>query len=512
VSFVSAVDLRMMLPEIWLTSYGLVLLLLSAVWPAGRRKGIGWLALLGIAATAAILIVTQKGALVLASGASPRPGAFAIASGAPSFMADGFSLYFKLLFLAAAALTILMSLRYLDYEKAQAGEYYALILIATVGMMFMASGTDFVVLYIGLELMALSIYVLVDFTRQERRSNEAALKYFLLGAFSSGIFLYGVSLIYGTTGATNLLDIKAAVAAGVDQHRLLVVGAILATVGLAFKVAAVPFHMWTPDAYEGAPTAITAFMSTAVKAAAFAFMLRIYVDGLLGIARDWVPLIALLAAASMTVGNITAILQDNVKRLLAYSSIAHAGYALMGLVAIGALDGSGARLDGLGSREYGLMAILVYMGVYTFMNLGAFAVVVKLRRETTVGDRIEDFTGIGRSHPALGFAMLVFLLSLAGIPCTAGFIGKWWLFGAALRAGYGWLAVLAVVNSAISLYYYVRIVVVMFMGAQPAPEAPSRAPGLLLATTAALVMTFWIGLYPAPLLGLVRLALLPIGP
>ncbi len=511
-SFVNAADLRLILPEIWLCCFSFVLLLLSSIWPEDRRRVVGWLSIAGVVVTAVLLVATQGGVALSPAPGADRPGAFPIQGGAPSFLADGFSFYFKLIFLFAAALTIAMSLRFLDYERSQAGEYYALILLAVAGMMFMASGTDFMVLYIGLELMALSVYVLVGFIRHNRKSNEAALKYFLLGAFSSGIFLYGVSLIYGTTGSTNLLVIHSRIAQGVGSERLLVIGVVLATVGLAFKVAAVPFHMWTPDAYEGAPTAITAFMSTAVKAAAFAFLLRIYIDGLIGVAKDWTPLIALLAAASMTVGNITAVLQDNVKRMLAYSSIAHAGYMLMGLVAIGAMDGSGTLVDGLGTRQYGLIAILIYAGVYTFMNLGAFAIVVSLRREGRVGDRIEDFTGIGRTHPALGFAMLVFLLSLAGIPATAGFIGKWWLFGATIRAGYGWLAVLAVVNSAISLYYYVRIVVAMYMGSPAEAAEPSRSPALWAAVAVSLAFTLAIGLYPAPFMHLARLALLPIGP
>ena len=425
---------------------------------------------------------------------------------------DSLAHYFKLLFLCMGALTIAMSMRYLDYEKSQAGEYYALILFSVVGMMFMASGTDFTVLYIGLELMALSIYVLVGFIKHNRKSNEAALKYFLLGAFSSAILLYGVSLIYGTTGTTNLLVLRERLAAGVEHEKLLVVGAILVTVGLAFKVAAVPFHMWTPDAYEGAPTAVTGFMSTAVKAAAFAFAIRIYVDGLIGISKDWTPLLALLAAASMTLGNITAVLQDNVKRMLAYSSIAHAGYMLMGLVAIGATRGSGETVYGIGAREFGLVAILVYVGVYAFMNLGAFALVVMLRREQRIGDRIEDFTGLGRTHPVMGFAMLVFMLSLAGIPCTAGFIGKWWLFGATIKAGYGWLAVLAVVNSAISLYYYLRLVVAMYMGTPVEGEAPSRSRALWTVVAVSVAFTLAVGVYPAPFLQLARLALLPIAP
>lgn len=509
-SFFDPRDLMVILPEIGLIVLAFVVLLLSAVWPADRRRAIGWVSLAALVATGIALVA--MGGLPAPGTQDAARGAFPIEGGLPSFVADGFAIYFKLLFLVAGALTIAMSLRYLDYEGIQAGEYYALILLAVSGMMFMASGTDLMVLYIGLELMALAIYVLVGFIKHDKKSNEAALKYFLLGAFSSGIFLYGISLVYGTTGSTHLVTIHDRIAAGVDFERLLIVGVILATVGLAFKVAAVPFHMWTPDAYEGAPTAITAFMSTAVKAAAFAMTLRIYVVGLIGLAADWTPLVALLAAASMTVGNITAVLQDNVKRMLAYSSIAHAGYILMGLVAIGASDPGGPKIYGLSTREFGLVAILVYLGVYTFMNLGAFALVVMLRRERRIGDRIEDFTGLGRTHPVMGFAMLVFMLSLAGIPCTAGFIGKWWLFGAAVKAGYGWLAVLAVLNSAVSLYYYIRLVVAMYMGEPSQDEAPSRSVPLWAALAISLVFTVAVGIYPGPFVQLARHALLSIAP
>ena len=509
-------DLSLILPEIGLTTFAFVVLLLSAAWPVQRRRAIGWISIVALAATAVLLIATQGASLHTAAGAAASgaaaPGAFAIQGGSASFVADGFSVYFKLIFLAAGILTIGMSLRYLDLERIQAGEYYSLILLAIVGMMFMASGTDLMVLYIGLELMALSIYVLVGFIKHNRKSNEAALKYFLLGAFSSAIFLYGVSLMYGVTGTTNLEVLRQKLAGGLELERLLVVGAILTTVGLAFKVAAVPFHMWTPDAYEGAPTAVTAFMSTAVKAAGFAMALRIYIGGLMDISADWTPLVALLAAASMTVGNLTAVLQDNVKRMLAYSSIAHAGYLLMGLVAIGASDPGGPRIYGMTTREFGLAAILVYLGVYTFMNLGAFGLVVMMRGQNRVGDRIEDFSGIGRTHPAMGFAMLVFMLSLAGIPCTAGFIGKWWLFGAAIKAGYGWLAVLAVVNSAISLYYYIRLVVAMYMGTPREQEAPARSAALVAALAVSLIFTLAVGIFPGPFMQLARLAVLPIAP
>ena len=499
-------DLHWIIPEMILTGLAFIILLLSAVWPADRRKALGWLALAALAVTGVALIATQSGVASLPE----RPGGFPIQGGFPSFLADGFSLFFKAVILVAAALTILMSLRYLDWERSQAGEFYAMLLLAVVGMMFMASGTDFAVLYIGLELMSLAVYVLVGFIKHNRKSNEAALKYFLLGAFSSGILLYGVSLLYGTCGSTNLLQIRQAIAQGVEQPRILLVGAILVTVGLAFKIAAVPFHMWTPDAYEGAPTAVTGFMATAVKTAAFAMALRVFVEGFIDLRADWVWLAALLAVASMTLGNVAAILQDNVKRMLAYSSIAHAGYILMGLVAVGAAGAETApRVRGLDAAQFGLVAAALYLLVYTFTTLGAFGLVVMLRREGVVGDRIEDFSGLARRSPLAAFAMLVFMLSLAGIPCTAGFIGKWWLFGAAVRAHYGWLAVVAVINSAVSLYYYVRLVVQMYMGAPAGEETYAVSPALAAALAACLGATLVIGVYPDPFIMLARTALLP---
>jgi NADH-quinone oxidoreductase subunit N len=505
VEFFRPQDLHWIVPEMILTGLAFSILLLATVWPAQRRRMLGWLSLVAVVVTAGALLVTQSGVPSMPE----RPGGFPIMGDYPSFVADGFSLFFKIVILLSAALTILMSLRYLDTERSQAGEFYALVLLSVVGMMFMASGTDFAVLYIALELMSMSVYVLVGFIKHNRKSNEAALKYYILGAFSSGILLYGVSLVYGTCGTTNLIQIREAIAAGVEHQTMLLIGAILVTVGLAFKIAAVPFHMWTPDAYEGAPTAVTAFMATAVKTAAFALALRIFVEGFIGLRGDWVTLAALLAVASMTLGNVAAILQDNVKRMLAYSSIAHAGYALMGLVAIGAAaGGQKPRVDGLDGAQFGLVSVALYLLVYTFTTIGAFGLVVMLRRERVVGDRMEDFAGLARRAPVAAFAMLVFMLSLAGIPCTAGFIGKWWLFGAAVRADYAWLAVIAVVNSGVSLYYYVRLVVQMYMAPPADEEAYANSPGLTAALATCLGATLLIGVYPAPFIALARTALL----
>jgi NADH-quinone oxidoreductase subunit N len=518
------------LPEILLCALGFLVLLLGALWkdPA-RTRALGWFTLAVLLLTAVLvpaLFASDTAESAGRVGPGQVQGAFhdrAAGEGPeerrPTFVVDGFTLVFQLIFLAAGALTVLMSLRFLDLERSQGGEFYALVLFAVLGAMFLAGSTDFITLFIGLETMSLSVYVLVGWVKHNRKSNEAAMKYFLLGAFASGLMLYGISLVYGATGTTNLLRIREVVSgalpggvlpAGPDST-FLMVGLLFVIVGLAFKMAAVPFHMWTPDAYEGAPTVITAFMSTAVKAAAFAMALRVLLLGFPdpATARIWTPMLAILAALTMTVGNWVAILQDNMKRLLAYSSIAHAGYALLGVVAVGAaLSGGVAGEEAEGVIRWGQISVVLYLIAYTFTNMGAFALVVMLRREGKVGDRVEDFAGMASKAPVAAAAMLIFLLSLAGIPPLAGFIGKWWVFGAAIKGGYAWLAVVAVVNSAVSLYYYMRVVVMMYI--KPAPDAEPYGAPLALATACgvSLLFTLAIGLYPQPFIRLASYALL----
>ncbi len=501
-------NLAWLKPELLLTVVGFLLLGLGAVLPPELRRATGIVALLGLA-MAAVLVASYLPGVPFGGPklqAHDPAGVFLDGAGRASFVADGFSIVFKLIFLIGAAFCVLLAMRYLDWEGVQSGEFYALVVFAVLGMMFLASGNDFLTIYIGLETMALSSYVLVGFSKFKRRSNEAALKYFLLGAFASGVLLYGISLIYGTTGTFNLDGIARAIArGGTEPMVLLQIGAILVVVGMAFKIAAVPFHMWAPDAYEGAPTPVTGFISTAAKAAAFAMLLRVFLHGFSGLVNDWMPLWVLLSVTSMTLGNIAAILQDNVKRMLAYSSIAHAGYILMGLIAVGAAGGDQLTI------RYGMTSVVFYLLVYTFANMGAFGLVTMLRRHDIVGDRIEDFRGLWRTNPLATGAMVIFLLSLAGIPATAGFIGKWWLFGAAVKADYAWLAVIAVVNTAISLYYYVRIVVAMCV---ETPEETRRVPvplGVGIAVGAAVVFVLLIGLYPQPFIKLAQFATLPLG-
>ncbi|MFQ5878287.1 MAG: NADH-quinone oxidoreductase subunit N [Acidobacteriota bacterium] len=496
-------QLRLISPEVVLTLSAFLLLGLSALRDAGHRL---WAPALSILACVMTLLAVL--AYPWTFGLETLRLSAATTGFNGMFVLDAFSIFFKVIFLLAAILTIMVSARYLEVEQADAGEYYALLLFAVVGMMFMASAGDFVVIFVSLETMALAFYILVGFLKANRKSNEAALKYFLLGSFSTGIFLYGISLIYGTTGTTNLGTIgasQASPALSPQQAPFFLLGVILVTVGLGFKVAAVPFHMWAPDAYEGAPTPITALLSTGSKAAAFVVLARVFAMGFPRLGDRWALLLAILAVASMTVGNVAAILQDNVKRMLAYSSIAHAGYALMGVIAVG-----------LGStpetRDFGLTSLILYMLIYTFVNIGAFTMVIMLRREHVPGDRVIDFAGLGQRAPMSAFAMLVFMLSLAGIPATAGFVGKWYLFGAAVRADYAWLAVVAVINSAISLYYYARIVVMMYMR-EPADDSRLVISfGQKVALGACIGFTLVFGIYPQPIVALAERSILALAP
>jgi len=410
-----------------------------------------------------------------------------------SLLVDRFAIYFWYLFLAGAAIAILMSARYLEVEDEHHGEYYALLLLSVVGMMCMAAGIDIVLIFIGLELMAISTYVLVGFLRRDRRSNEAALKYMLLGAFSSGIFAYGLSLFYGLSGGTNLRDIARAVSAPQNLHNPVVVIALLTTMtGLLFKIAAVPFHQWAPDAYEGAPTSITGFMSVAVKAAAWAMLLRILVFGLWPLRSVYTPVTVVVAIATMTGANFAALTQTNTKRLLAYSSIAHVGYMLLALVAMGTSQpGSPGFSDGF-------KGILIYLLVYTFMNLGAFAVITSLRQRNVIGDEIDDMAGLYRRAPVEAMLMLLFLLSLAGIPPAAGFLGKYYIFLSLIESGHYGLASLGVLYSLFGLYYYLKIANAMLMRAPMETERLPVSLGMRCAVGVTALGTIVIGVYPEP--------------
>jgi len=409
-----------------------------------------------------------------------------------SLLVDRFAIYFWYLFLAAAAISILMSVHYLDLEGEHHGEYYALLLLSVVGMMCISAGIDVVLIYIGLELMAISTYVLVGFLRRDRRSNEAALKYMLLGAFSSGIFAYGLSLFYGIAGSTNLGVIRSAVSAQSTTNPVVLIALLTTMVGLLFKIAAIPFHQWAPDAYEGAPTSVSGFMSVAVKAAAWAMLLRILFFGLFPLRSVYTPVIVFVSIATMTGANFAALTQTNTKRLLAYSSIAHVGYMLLAFVAMGTSQlGTPGFLDGF-------KGILIYLLVYTFMNLGAFAVITSLRQRNVIGDELDDMAGLYRRAPVEAMLMLLFLLSLAGIPPAAGFLGKYYIFLSLIESQHYLLAALGVLYSLFGLYYYLKIANAMLMRA---PMESGRLPvslGMRCAVGITALATLFIGVYPEP--------------
>ena len=436
----SSSDLVALSPEIILTIGAMVVLLWGSFDSARQKPGnFAYISLASVLSAAAALWLWV----------SPLAASGVTTAFSNQLAVDGFGTFFSAIFLLTAALAILASTRFLDDAKAHHPEYYFLMLTALIGMLIMARGADLISLFVGLELQALSVYVMVGYLKGDRRSAEGGLKYFILGGLSSGIFIYALSLLYAVTGVTALDALAATLGDGaLAANPILMIALLLLLVALAFKVAAVPFHLWAPDAYSGAPTPVALFISVASKGAAFAMMLRILYSGLGPLAPSWAAVLAVISAITMTFGNVAALSQTNIKRMLAYSSIAHAGYALIGVVAGG---------------ETGLAATLFYLFAYTFMNVGAWGTIMLLRRDGLAGDQIDDFAGLGqRSYWAAG-AMLLFLLSLGGIPPTIGFLGKWYLFGAAIGAGWGWLALIGALNAAASLYYYLRIVVAMLI-------------------------------------------------
>lgn len=410
---------------------------------------------------------------------------------------DSYALFFNGIFCLAGVLTVLMSGSYLDLTKIRQGEYYALLLFAAVGMVLMAAATDLITIFLGLETMSIAVYVLAGIWHQRLASNEAALKYFLLGAFASGFLLYGMALIYGVTGSLQLAVIAEQVAAQ-GSSPLLLVGMGLLLVGFGFKVAAAPFHVWTPDVYEGSPTTITAFMAVGVKAAAFAAFARVFLYALAAVHAEWQGVVWVIAVLTMTVGNLTALVQTNIKRMLAYSSVAHAGYVLVAMVA---------------GKELGGAAMMYYLVAYGFMNLGAFGVVLSLNRQDQPNEELRDYAGLGFRYPALGMAMAIFMLSLTGVPPLVGFTGKFYVFSAAVEAGYIGLAVIGVLNSAVSAYYYIRVIVTMYMEEEgdAAFEIAALRPALSAAIIIAAAGTVLLGIFPSASISIARESFLSLG-
>ncbi|MCX7607887.1 MAG: NADH-quinone oxidoreductase subunit N [Anaerolineales bacterium] len=465
-------DLISILPLLVLVTWACVLLLVD-LWL--KRKGFtAFLAALGLALTSG-LALAQAGEETTAFG-----GMVAL---------DGFASFLNVLFPLSGLLGIAVAYGYLKRMNLERGEYYSLLLFSTVGMMLMAQATDLIVVFLALELLSLPLYVLAAFARTRLDSEEAGLKYFLLGAFASGFVVYGITLIYGATGTTSLAGIVAALAGGAlgTSRLLLTIGAALFLVGFGFKVAAVPFHMWTPDVYHGAPTPVTAFMAVGAKAAGFAALLRVFVTAFPALDADLTPVLWALAALTMFVGNVVAIAQTNIKRMLAYSSIAHAGYILMAFVAFG---NPATRADAVASA-------LFYLVAYALTSYGAWAAVIALEKQDGQGLEISDFAGLGRRRPALAAAMTVFMLSLTGMPPTLGLVGKFYLFRTVIEAGQVWLAVIGVLTSLISAYYYLRVVVVMYMR-EGAPET-TREPWLDFTWVVSAVATVILSFLPMAL-------------
>jgi NADH-quinone oxidoreductase subunit N len=403
------------------------------------------------------------------------------------FTSDGYALFFKITFMIIAFLTVLISMGYAHREGIDFGEYYALILFATLGMMLMAAGTHLIIIFLGLETMSISIYILAGMMREDPKSVESALKYFLLGAFATGFLLYGIALLYGATGSLYLKDIAAYISSkNLLRNPMLLMSLVFLTIGFGFKIASVPFHMWTPDVYEGAPTSITAFMATGVKAAGFSALVRVFFSALPAFRPDWTSIMWVIALATMTLGNIVAISQTNIKRMLAYSSIAHAGYILVAFVA---------------GNDLGTSGILFYLMAYAFMNLGAFTVVILLGKKGEENTLIKDYAGIGFKYPFLAAAMTIFLLSMAGIPPLGGFMAKFYVFSAAVKEKFYWLAILGVLNSAVSVYYYLRVTVLMyFRESEREITGLQFSPASVFALILAVIGTLYMGIFPANVL------------
>jgi NADH-quinone oxidoreductase subunit N len=461
-------------PWLTLTVTAILILVLDALTSKGRRSFFPELALAGLAVAAYQTI-----------GLWGRTGT----DFAGMVYLDNFAFFFYLIFILGAALTVLISRQYLEDYGKNMGEYYALLLFATVGMMLMAAGAHMIMIFLGLEVMSIAIYVLAGLFREDLRSNEASLKYLILGSFSSAFLLFGMAMLYGAAGGTLFLnDLPQRLGADPAMQPLILLSIGLLIVGFGFKVASAPFHMWTPDVYEGAPTSVTAFMAVAVKAAAFAAFARVFFLVFPAMKVDWTMLLWILAVATMTIGNVAAIAQTNIKRMLAYSSIAHAGYLLVALVA---------------ANQLGAVSLLYYLLAYTLMNLGAFGVVILVGRKKDSYLNIYDYSGLGAQHPVLAACMALFMFALAGIPPTAGFVGKFYIFSAAIQAGYIWLAIIGVMNSLVSVFYYLRITVLMYMKPAEAdlgPVAFSPAQTAVVAVTAAGVLL--IGIFPGGLYNL----------
>ena len=466
-------SLTAIVPILCVVAAAVAAMLAEAFRDKGERLPIAGLGVIGLA-----------GALVTAALLWNRH-----ATGFGVVVADNFGLFVTIVLAVIGLLTMMYSPRIVRRDDLPEGEYFALTLFALAGMMLMAIATDLVILFLALEVFSLAVYVLTGIRRDSAAGTEGAFKYFLLGSFSSAFFVYGIAFAYGLSGSTRLDRIGVALASGgADQPLLGLVALGLLLVSLAFKVSAVPFHMWTPDAYEGAPPIVAGFMSTAVKAAAFAAFVRIVAAAFGPLSADWVPVLWVVSAMTMIVGTVVAVVQTNLRRMLAYSSIAHAGYLLVGLVSANAV---------------GRAALLFYLLVYAIANLGAFAVIALLGTREHPQDEVRDYAGLWNRHPALAAVLTVFLLSLGGMPPLAGFVGKWYVFSAAISSGYYALAIIGVLTSVVAVYFYLRIVVAMYMADAEGRAAAAPLSGAAVAALAVSVaLTFYLGVLPTRVLDL----------
>ncbi|MBC7195673.1 MAG: NADH-quinone oxidoreductase subunit N [Deferribacterales bacterium] len=466
------------LPEILMTIFGLMLIVIDVMSKDEKKSGVGYFGI-------AFILLTLL--------ASVPVGGFKIVGFDQMLVWDSYAYAFFIVFAIAYILTTLGSVDYLKANGINKGEYYTILYFSIIGMMFMVSATDLSVLYLGLETMAIAMYIMAGFNKKDKRSNEAGIKYFIIGAFSSGILLYGLTYVYGYTGSTKYSVIAEMLRTNGVENLNIKLGLVMMLAGFAFKISAVPFHMWAPDVYSGAPTPVTGFMTVAPKAAAFGALIRFVMVALEPASVQWQLFFSILAVLTMTYGNLVAIAQNNVKRMLAYSAISHAGYMLIGLVA---------------ANDLGYKAIALYMIIYGFMNIGAFTILGQLKNKGIIDDeRLESFAGLSKKHPLASLAMLIFMFSLAGIPPLAGFVGKFYIFSAAIKSGLVWLAIVGVVNSAIACYYYMRVTIYMYFKEAEYDASIEMKPASSIATFIAVVFVLLIGVFPSFFINIVKMML-----
>ncbi len=485
------INLPAMLPVLILTGWTCMLLVLDLF--IKRTYWTAWLAVLGLVASA----------VVLGFQANAYPGQGAVLAFEGMVVIDGFSLFLQGVFLLAAILGVLIALNYLPRHGIERGEYYSLLSFTTVGMMLMSMAADLIVVFLALELLSLPLYIMTGFARPRPDSEESAMKYYLLGAFASGFLVYGIALVYGGTGTTTMSGVVDALRGEAFNLVIAIIGLGLILVGLGFKVAAVPFHMWTPDVYQGAPTPVTAFMSVGAKAGGFAALLRVLISAFPTISAEWGLLVTIIAGMTMVLGNVVAVSQNNTKRMLAYSSIAHAGYILLAVAAAQKVE----------NAQLAVSAAVFYLLTYTLTNLGAFAVLIALERDDGTGVEIEDFAGLGRTRPIVAAAMTLFMLSLTGIPPSAGMVGKWFVFEAAIKASQGdvlllIVTIIGVLTSVVSAFYYIRIPIMMWM--REGEGTVKLQPALVIALIITALGTLLLGVIPAPIFEMAQQAILAL--